>query len=611
MKRMGVASLLLPLATTFVACSDTWDDHYDARSAAVREGSLWQAIEQNKQLSNFASVLKAAGYDKALASSQVFTVFAPTNDYLSSEQAAELIAAYNAEKDEVNDEDNTVVKEFIRNHVAMYNYSVAPSTQDTIVMMNGKYIALADGKVGNATFTAENSNNLYENGLLFVVDGQVTYEPNVFEYVRKDAELDSLASFLYSSRFYRKEFEPRLSVPGGIVDGRTVYLDSVFSQVNELFGYNFLSARLATEDSTYWMVAPTNSVWSRLVEEYNPYFQYDDKVNKRDSLNYTHTRLAIMQGAIFSRTLNSDAALADSAYSTLAEPGTYRQAYWGADFMHYYQYGDGTGYSTQKPLAAGGVLNGTRDVVCSNGVVKKADQWNFNPLNTFNKIIMVPASGRGAIQELSKNYNSQKKEWEDACEPVTRRTLTGTPYYGQLLTNNSFTEFRPGRDVYSVTFNLPNVLSNMGYDIYLVMPPALAVDTNATVIERLPTRLTSTIYYHNKAGEKDSTAIEEVKVTTPDIINYVLLAEDFKFPYASYGVSEDVPQTQLKISNVVTERQLLRETYTRTMYIAYILLVPHGISAVDDEYFYLSPHGDGVGYRMSKCNSITNPEEEQ
>jgi uncharacterized surface protein with fasciclin (FAS1) repeats len=322
MKRMGVASLLLPLATTFVACSDTWDDHYDARSAAVREGSLWQAIEQNKQLSNFASVLKAAGYDKALASSQVFTVFAPTNDYLSSEQAAELIAAYNAEKDEVNDEDNTVVKEFIRNHVAMYNYSVAPSTQDTIVMMNGKYIALADGKVGNATFTAENSNNLYENGLLFVVDGQVTYEPNVFEYVRKDAELDSLASFLYSSRFYRKEFEPRLSVPGGIVDGRTVYLDSVFSQVNELFGYNFLSARLATEDSTYWMVAPTNSVWSRLVEEYNPYFQYDDKVNKRDSLNYTHTRLAIMQGAIFSRTLNSDAALADSAYSTLAEPST-------------------------------------------------------------------------------------------------------------------------------------------------------------------------------------------------------------------------------------------------------------------------------------------------
>lgn len=590
------------------SCSDTWDDHYNSTATIVQEGTLWQAIKSNSNLSNFASVLEACGFDKSLNSNQVFTVFAPTNDNLSAEEAADLIAKYNEEKKEVSDEDNTVIKEFVHNHIALYNFSVAPTTQDTLTMMNGKYVALSSGKVGNATFDAANGNNLYENGLLFIINDKVEFEPNIFEYLRKDSELDSVASFLYDSRFYRKVFEPSLSVAGGLENGKTVYLDSVFSQINELFGSSFLYANLSREDSTFWMVTPTNNLWTQLVNDYSPYFQYDDKVEKRDSVTYTNTRLAIMQGTIFSRTFNSDAALQDSAFSTLAVRSSWRSSYWGTNYLHYYQYGDAYG-SNYKPLQAGGLLNGTRNVECSNGTVMKTDQWNINPLQTFNKMIIVSATGRGNLKEIDKVFEPKSKEWVNGCETTTKNIVSGTRYYNQLINGNSVLEIIP-EDTIGVTYNIKNVLSNMGYDIYVVTVPALAVDSSATVEQRLPTRIGVRLFYHNKDGEKDSTSLGNLFETTPDVINYIKVAEDFKFNYGSYNLNETNPQITMRILSTVTNRQINRDTHTRTMYLSSILLIPHGSCWEDENNLYFMPHGDGVDYHLSKC-IITNPQEEE
>ena len=110
-------------ALTFAACSDTWDDHYDNKGEGMSDATLWQAIKQNSNLSNFAKVVEGCGYDKALNSSQVFTVFAPTNDQFSAQEAEELIAGYNAEKGKVNDDDNTVIKDFLQNNISMYIHS--------------------------------------------------------------------------------------------------------------------------------------------------------------------------------------------------------------------------------------------------------------------------------------------------------------------------------------------------------------------------------------------------------------------------------------------------------------------------------------------------------
>jgi hypothetical protein len=149
--------------------------------------------------------------------------------------------------------------------------------------MNGKKTTLTANAFGNNQILTNNQH--YSNGVLFTIQGKAQYFPTVFEYLRKDADLDSIASFFYNYRFYRKEFVPERSVAGGLENGKTVYLDSVFVQQNDLWDY--LWAYTNEEDSTYWQVVPTNQVWKQLIEEYEPYFNYDKNVPFRDSMAYT------------------------------------------------------------------------------------------------------------------------------------------------------------------------------------------------------------------------------------------------------------------------------------------------------------------------------------
>lgn len=569
-------------ALTFTACSDTWDDHYDGAAKGVQEGSLWQAIQQDPELSNFKSVVEACGYDKSLASTQVFTVFAPTNDCFSKDDADKLIAAYNAEKSKVDDNDNTTIKEFLQNHIALYNHSVSSSSNDSIMMMNGKNMLLTSSKLGNSTLTS--TNKLYGNGVLFTVGHQVDYFPNVFEYMRRDADLDSLYSFFYNERFYRKEFQPGMSVEGGIVDGRTVYLDSVFRQQNDLFYSDFMSARLNNEDSTYWMLMPTNEVWSKLVDEYQNYFNYDNTVSKRDSIFYTNTRMAIMKGTAFSRTINTDAMLQDSAMSTNAELYYIsRKSTWGADSLHYYQY--------FTPYGGNGIFTGNTNIPCSNGIAMKVNDWKIDKRETFFQTKIIEAESQGSIRTVSKVVDKVTRNvdgttdttWIETVVPRNRYVVSGNEFYNKV-SNNGFVEFEPSANVnHSVTFNIKDVLSNIGYDIYVVTAPALANDSNATDVQRLPTRLKFTLYHHTQDGKIVRTGNTEgvpllnsiATVNHPDEVDYIKVAENYKFPVASYGLEEDEPQVSLKVDTYVTSTQQKNGTYTRTMRIDCIILKPH------------------------------------
>ena len=585
-------------ALTLAACSDTWDDHYDKKGEGTNDATLWQAITQNGNLSNFAKVVQGCGFDKSLNSSQVFTVFAPTNDQFSSQEADELIAGYNAEKGKVNDDDNTVYKEFIQNHIAMYNHSVSPTSNDSLVLMNGKKTLLTANTFGSNQILT--SNQHYSNGVLFTIQGKAKYFPTVFEYLRKDADLDSIASFFYNTRFYRKEFMPERSVAGGLENGKTVYLDSVFVQQNDL--WDMLWAYTNEEDSTYWQVVPTNQMWKELIEEYESYFNYDKNVPFRDSMAYTLPRLAIVNGTTFSRTMNTDAHLTDSALSTsAAEEYNYRNSYWGNKNLHYYQFGGKSPQNTQKPFLTTGIFTDTEDVVCSNGLVKKTNNWKINPLNTFYQWIIIEAENGSSVKEVSKAENSTTHEMEPTITGITRRVMNNNRFSGKVW-NDAFVEFQQMKTTvnHSVTFNIENVLSNIGYDIYLITAPALANDSNATEAERIPVKMECAIYYHDQNGETQKQNLQSSFTNNPDIVDYILLAEDFKFPTATWGLVEAEPQITLEFKTKVSSSELRQKKFDRTMRIDCVMLVPHGISTVTDDTFEVSPHGDGDTFQWLK-----------
>lgn len=591
-KVVGLALAVL----TFAACSDTWNDHFENKGQDMKDYTLWEGIKQNSNLSNFAKVIQGCGFDKSLSSSQVFTVFAPTNDHFSAQEADELIAIYKAEKGKVNEVDNTVIKEFIHNHIAMYNHSIYENTDELLLMMNGKRTKLTSSSFGNRVILTKN--DLYSNGVLFTIDGKAEFATNIFEYLRKDADLDSVSNFFYSNHFYHHEFIPGRSIAGGIIDGKTFYLDSVFVQRNNLF--DFLDAELNEEDSTYWMVAPTNTVWKQLLDKYQPYFNYDNQVKFRDSMLYTAPRLAIMAGTVFSRTLNTDSHLTDSAVSTNAAYTYISRRMWGSNNLHYYQYGGISPTNTKKPFGSEGVFNGTENVQCTNGLVMKTDNWKIDELNTFNQWIIIEAENRGSIKDVSKYTDSKKNEEVGSVTPITRRVLNDNPFYGKVW-GDAFVEFEEATNdakvQHAVTFNIEDVLSNIGYDIYLVTAPALANDSNATQAQRLPTQLKCTLSYHDQDGNSQKKVLGDKITTSPDEVGYILLAEDFKFPCSSWGLIEAEPQVTL---TVATNVQRKGKEWTKTLRIDCIMLVPHGIATLDEERFTISPHGDGDTYYWLK-----------
>ena len=564
------------IAAALTACTDKWDDHYNSLgdSSGMHEGTLWKAIKSDPNLSNFASVVEGCGFDVSLNSSQAFTVFAPVNDKFSQAEAQALVAEYKQQvAANVVEEDNTVLKEFLQNHVALYSNSVSNSSEDSLTMMNGKYAVLKGSGISDVPFLTKNQ--LYSNGILYTIPEPLPYLSNVFEYVRKDADLDSLRSFLYNSKFYYREFQPELSVPGSIVNGKTQYLDSVFTQRNELFTE---LGRLGTEDSSYIMVAPTNQVWRQLIEEYEPYFQYRETIADRDSMAYTNSRLAIVRGTTFSSTFNTEESLRDSAMSENSIIGyVYRKSMWGQPFQ-YYQY--------NRPLDQPyGALNQTDIVKCSNGRIQKANKWNIDKLNAFHQYIIVEAEGRNAIKEMSKQADS-KGDTINTWSSITRYTTSDNKSFYDRVWDNSFVEFSPNLATinHDVTFTIPNVLSNIGYDIYMVTVPALANDTNATEQQRLPTDIRFTINVPGKGATKinDDKGKHKDFVTSADNIDYLLVAEDFKFDYCTYGVTEENQQITLKAETHVTSTQLRNRTYTRTLRVDCIILVPHGTMEVVD-----------------------------
>lgn len=571
MKRSNIYTKVAGLALAalaIVGCTDTWNDHYDAGlPEGANAGSLWSTIKDNGNLNNFVSVLEATGYDASLSSSQVFTVFAPTDNQFTKEQADQWIALYNQEKQQgKKDRDNRAIKEFVQNHIALYNHSVAKTGADSIIMMNGKYLVLTPQTLGGSQLLS--SNLLTANGLLYTLDKKVDFLPNVFEALTSETGLDSVGNFV--SSFNEYEFVASKSVAGGIdEDGKTWYLDSVEVLTNDMFKYlDYVNS----EDSVFWMVAPTNEVWNELVAAYTPYFNYDNEVLKRDSLCWVKPRLAIISGTVFSQTRNAEKVgdeyvwNTDSAMSVNAYDYNMRRYAWGRSDLAYYQY--------SKPFAAGGVFAGADEVACSNGKVLKSDNWPFDMKQTFFQERLVEGESRNYLDGVDEDKTN---------DPQYLNVGTWSPYYNQVSDNRYAEIVSKGNANGEVRYKLPQLLSNIGYDIYAVFVPAEASDSLAT--DTVPCKFRAAISYHHQDAkesaycylpENDSTLAASKRhnfITDPHKVDSVLLVSNFSVPTCSFGLSD--PQVFLRLTPYLLSAERRNHTYTSTMRIDCIIVKPH------------------------------------
>lgn len=535
-KLLAVFFVICGFVSATVSCTDRWDDHYAPSTQSASQASLWTSIARNDQLSNFARVVQACGYDRVLGSDQTFTVFAPTNTSLTGAEADTLIASYNQQvRKGVPTVENTVVRRFLLNHIAQYRYPVSSLTDQTISLMNSKYVHITSDKLGDRNFMSKNS--LCANGLLFTLDGKMDYVPNIFESLTIESGLDSVYNFLNSHSVY--EFDESQSVPGEIIDGVTHYLDSVTVFHNNLLArYGLINS----EDSSYIMVAPVNGLWDSLLTAYTPYFNYANRVENRDSMVYTNTRLAILSGAFFNRTDNSDAALQDSAVSTQAYSKLIRETL-GIE-ENYYVF--------PHPYAEGGVFDGTTTMACSNGYLLKATKQNKPDTLTFMQTVKV---------EAEYNVDTLDK----AIEPVgTILVASNNPFYSEV-SGNAFIAAQPVNPdaKVAVGIRVPRLLSNMKYDIYAAFAPPTAADIRATEEASKTMRVVCRVCQTDQEGQMSSPPFRNAKTVDCSKVEEIKLVSKVKINTCGWDLN--TPNVRFEIQS---------NTAGATLRIDYIKFVP-------------------------------------
>ena len=528
---MVVGTLLSPLSV-LTSCSD-WSDHYENASGGSNANSLFEEIASRADVSDFTEVLMntrvfrqhkvtATNYAEVLSGGQSLTVMAPLNGTFNKDSLlAELQTAQG---------DSAVENFFVKNHLVRSPHSAVDSR---LKMLNGKYIDFSSTSIGGVPLSESNIET--RNGTLHILQGPVIYNKTLYETLVMDKDFTDIGGIIAS--YNEDYFDENASVSSGMIDGVPIYVDSVIIERNKMMEAIGL---LNAEDSVYYMSVPTNAGWKSAWTKAVKYFNYADNVEKRDSLQKYWTTRALLDDAIFSRTIQSSEK--DSVIS-----------YWYTKITPEYH----VFYKPYETTGLFGKAKGKR--MCSNGILYYYDEWPFDPQQTYFKKIEQEGESTGNITAwTSDKCNTNPKTTND------KRVHKGG--YVQIIPAST-------NGTYDVTYKLTNVLSGK-YNVHLVTIPKTIYSEAA---KNLPVKYKIKLTYYGQDGKeivKDCGAFDSTIGTvegdiTPDDVSNMIVAANMEFPVSLYNQSNYVTIT---ITGNANKKKA--STETSEMYLDYIYLEP-------------------------------------
>ena len=528
---MVVGTLLSPLSV-LTSCSD-WSDHYENASGGSNANSLFEEIASRADVSDFTEVLMntrvfrqhkvtATNYAEVLSGGQSLTVMAPLNGTFNKDSLlAELQTAQG---------DSAVENFFVKNHLVRSPHSAVDSR---LKMLNGKYVDFSSTSIGGVPLSESNIET--RNGTLHILQGPVIYNKTLYETLVMDKDFTDIGGIIAS--YNEDYFDENASVSSGMIDGVPIYVDSVIIERNKMMQAIGL---LNAEDSVYYMSVPTNAGWKSAWTKAVKYFNYADNVEKRDSLQKYWTTRALLDDAIFSRTIQSSEK--DSVIS-----------YWYTKITPEY-------HVFYKPYEATGLFGKAKGKkMCSNGILYYYDEWPFDPQQVyFKKIEQEGESTWNITAWTSDKCNTNPKTTND------KRVHKGG--YVQIIPAST-------NGTYDVTYKLTNVLSGK-YNVHLVTIPKTIYSEAA---KNLPVKYKIKLTYYGQDGKeivKDCGAFDSTIGTvegdiTPDDVSNMIVAANMEFPVSLYNQSNYVTIT---ITGNANKKKA--STETSEMYLDYIYLEP-------------------------------------
>ena len=398
--------------TLWTSCTDDWNEHYNQEASDLSAyPTLLARLKdtndpdvQKGRFAQFVRVLEATGYDQQLSSPALYTVFAPLD--MTAEEADKWIALFNQEKSTKQDAYNTAVTQFVQNHISLYGHNFvkngAKATTDTVGMLNGKFMSVHNDVGSNDWTVGPNrpvmqqeqveapslitEKLLCNNGYLYKISGGAL--PCYLNVKEKTETLSSITKYLsYKGQYDEYTLDEQKSVPGDVVDGNQVYIDSVINYDNKELTAQY-GAYFHREDSSYLFLVPDDNLWDKLYAEYSQYFNYkplgdgDDAQKEADALKESWSNRAVMHGRVFNlrsadnatfgKETPADSLCSTEYYKNQTRPyGHYSARYNGQDIDVDVDYRT---YVWRKPTEANGILDGLEPIGCSNGYIYVDDR---------------------------------------------------------------------------------------------------------------------------------------------------------------------------------------------------------------------------------------------
>ena len=438
------------------SCTDTWNEHYETAATLSYDGTTMQALEE--KASDFAKVVKAYGYERELASDNVYTVWAPANG--SFELSDYLDANGNMYADSAD-----VVKEFIKNHVARYALSLNGEDRLFSLMNEKKGSMTADGVFGGANIIQKNIS--CKNGVLHVIDGAAPYNYNLFELIYKQYREEdtpgkdtlSLYSFLYDPENNQDSLIENKSVSRGVDEnGDKIWVDSFVMRNNTIL--KNVDAKLYEEDSTYIAILPSSKAWAeryKIAEKllkFNP-VEDDRTPGACDSLLRHYANHFAMSDLFYN--INANEHRDDSLKSTLYGMPWYEHVYYSKMPKHMPE-----DKEINDILAKCG-----EPFMCSNGEGYLVDEYPMTKYEQFFKKIKVTANSRSINRDLDTKgkpmfTNNVTEQFITTSGTFTSNIIDSLGnVLDRKVTNYNYVDLVPSTKSVNPTvgFDVPNTLS--------------------------------------------------------------------------------------------------------------------------------------------------------
>lgn len=575
------------LAAGFTACSD---DHFDINSDVLGRETIWQNIQNNEQLSEYADILQSVKYsiteEKTTSetyadifnSDQTFTVWAPVNGSFNYAYYKGLLNSG------VRDSIYKVEKELIRNNMTRYSHVVNGSDSLKLELFNSKSVWLNFDKNTFHGQTMTRPNIGSKNGTLHITNGSAAYIPNLYEFLASRHELDSINAFVKA--FQTNEFDEFSSTKGPTINGQATWVDSITYVSNKYLNRN-LYAFINREDSNYVMILPTNNAWKKTIAKTKKYFKfkalYEQDVNTQtetgadtviqgakteftqlelDSLNDFYAKNAMIEKAIFNAnwqyrqipiTSIEDIRKADERKDSLVTTNGYKFKLTGT-------LNETNREDVLDVPSFAGIFGNAAPVEISNGYAFIVDDFTL-PSSVYAPDIDLLGAEAWESSDNQCKVSSTTKTINVYSLPINETDTVKSDLvykYKYLVMGNKTSTAHPGAffkipDVLSCKYDIYAVIGyNTDYDLQNKFRAYISYDTEegreSNIILKNPNENAvdakdESLYESNYFVNSRPTLKENGNI---EFLDTICIAKDFEFPVAYKGIKNAYPTIQLK-----------------------------------------------------------------